>query len=434
MINGTADLQAGSQVTATCAPTTGRSTGRSDAVVTGSVRSFEANVAAFALLLIPLILVLFVGIGIAAIAVALLVAAFGARQVRHAESLISNETGTVLVAGLIGSFVLPILAVLLTITIVGAPFGLGALLIVLPALAFLGWIVAAIWVGDWILGRSGGPRAERPYAAAVVGVIVLALAGIVPFVSAIATLFGFGALLLIAWRILRPPTATVELGRLGPAAAQRELGETRLERRTPSDATLVGAPVASATPVPPGVASRPDPGDRVAAMSGTAGFQDPATTVARPADLLRAFLRSPFQAATWLATIAIVIGLGVTILSVAALSVCFSTGGSLLIWLVGIPIIALGIEVSRLFARVERWRMTLVDPRPLVAHAYQPLNGWPRAPYGAWLRTWAEAQFLDANRWRDVVYVLVLLPLGILEFVVAIGFWLTAFAPARGRR
>ena len=148
-------------------------------------------------------------------------------------------------------------------------------------------------------------------------------------------------------------------------------------------------------------------------MSGTAGQPgDPAATVARPADLLRAFLRSPFQSASWLATIAIVLGLGVTILSVAALSVCFSTGGSLLIWLVGIPIIALGIEVSRLFARVERWRMTLVDPRPLVAHAYQPLNGWPRAPYGAWLRTWAEAQFLDANRWRDVVYVLILLPLG----------------------
>ena len=46
---------------------------------------------------------------------------------------------------------------------------------------------------------------------------MLALAGIVPFVSAIATLFGFGALLLIAWRILRPPTATV--GSAGPAQA-----------------------------------------------------------------------------------------------------------------------------------------------------------------------------------------------------------------------
>ena len=216
VVKGTADLQAGSQVE-DVRTYDGTVTRAADAVVTGSVRSFEANVAAFALLVIPLILVLFVGIGIAAIAAALLVAAFGARQVRHAESLISNETGTVLVAGLIGSFVLPILAFLVTITIVGAPIGLGALLIVLPALAFLGWIVAAIWVGDWILGRSGGPRAERPYAAAVVGVIVLALAGIVPFVSAIATLFGFGALLLIAWRILRPPTPTVTSA--GPAQA-----------------------------------------------------------------------------------------------------------------------------------------------------------------------------------------------------------------------
>jgi hypothetical protein len=216
VVNGTADLQAGSQVN-DVRTYDGTVNQAADAVVTGNVRSFEANVAAFALLLIPLILVLFVGIGIAAIVVALLVAAFGARQVRHAEALISNETGTVLVAGLIGSFVLPILAVLVTITIVGAPIGLGALLIVLPALAFLGWIVAAIWVGDWILGRSGGPRAEKPYAAAVVGVIVLALAGIVPFVSAIATLFGFGALLVIAWRILRPPTATV--GSTGSAQA-----------------------------------------------------------------------------------------------------------------------------------------------------------------------------------------------------------------------
>ena len=163
-------------------------------------------------------------------------------------------------------------------------------------------------------------------------------------------------------------------------------------------------------------------------MSGSAGAPGTAATVARPMDLVRAFLRSPLQAATWWATIAIILGLGVTLLSAAALSVCFSTGGSLLIWLIGIPIIALGLEVSRLVARVERWRMSLVDPRPLVAHPYQPLNGWPRAPYGRWLRTWAEAEFLDGNRWRDVVYVLVLFPLGILEFVVAMAFWLTAFA------
>jgi signal transduction histidine kinase len=152
----------------------------------------------------------------------------------------------------------------------------------------------------------------------------------------------------------------------------------------------------------------------------------PAPGVRRPAELVRAFLRSPIEPASWWATIAIVVGLGVAAVAGALLSFLFSTGGSLLIWLVGIPIIALGLELSRVVARVERWRMTLVDHRPLLPHPYQPLNGWPHAPYAAWVRTWAEAEFLDANRWRDVVYVLVLVPLAILEFTVAIGLWTTA--------
>ena len=79
-------------------------------------------------------------------------------------------------------------------------------------------------------------------------------------------------------------------------------------------------------------------------------------------------------------------GSGVMVLSSAVLSTVFSVGGSLLIWLVGIPIVALGLEVGVRFARLERWRMTLVDPRPLVPHPYRPLNGMPEAPYGPWLR------------------------------------------------
>jgi signal transduction histidine kinase len=161
-------------------------------------------------------------------------------------------------------------------------------------------------------------------------------------------------------------------------------------------------------------------------MSGTADSRTTGAPPMRPADALRTFAMSPFQAPTWSATLAIVIGLGVAALAFVLLAGAFSTGGSLLIWLVGIPIIALGLEISRLFARVERWRMTLVDPRPLAAHPYRPLNGLPRAPYGAWLRAWAEAEFLDANRWRDVVYIIVLLPLAILEFVVSMVLWLAA--------
>ena len=43
--------------------------------------------------------------------------------------------------------------------------------------------------------------------AAVVGLIVLPVISIVPFVGAVASLFGFGAVLLLAWRTFRQPSA-----------------------------------------------------------------------------------------------------------------------------------------------------------------------------------------------------------------------------------
>ncbi len=145
-------------------------------------------------------------------------------------------------------------------------------------------------------------------------------------------------------------------------------------------------------------------------------------------NLVAAFLRSPIDSATWRAVLAILLGFGIAILSIATLSAFFSAGGSLLLWLVGIPIIGLGIELSRVFARVERWRMTLVDRRVLLPHPYRSFNGPPRSPYGPWIRAWAETQFLDPNRWRDVVYILVLFPLAILEFSVSLGLWASAVA------
>jgi hypothetical protein len=213
VIHGTADLQAGI-VTGNVRTIDGSVDKAPGVVVQGSTGAYDASVATFAVLLIPLLILLFIGFGLAGIAAALLVAAFAARQVRQAEGLITHEPGRVLVAGLAGSVLLPILALLVSATVVGAPIGLGALFVVLPALAFLGWIVAAIWLGDWIVVHLRGTyEPSRPYLAAVVGVIVLAFAGIVPFVSAIATLFGFGALLVMGWRILRPPTPGI------PAAA-----------------------------------------------------------------------------------------------------------------------------------------------------------------------------------------------------------------------
>lgn len=172
-------------------------------------------------------------------------------------------------------------------------------------------------------------------------------------------------------------------------------------------------------------------------MSATPLWPDPAgapsaaVTAADPDRLrraIRSFLLSPFDGRTWRAVLAIAIGFGIAVVAFTVLATLFSTGGSLLIWLIGIPIIALGIEAARLTAMVERWRMTLVDGRPLVAHPYKDLGGAPQPPYGAWLRRWADAEFVDGSRWLDVVYVLLLLPLAILEFTLALVLWALAVA------
>ena len=47
---------------------------------------------------------------------------------------------------------------------------------------------------------------ERPYLAAVIGLLILQALSLVPvlgIVSALVSLFGFGAVMLLAWRTLR---------------------------------------------------------------------------------------------------------------------------------------------------------------------------------------------------------------------------------------
>ena len=116
------------------------------------------------------------------------------------------------------------------ITVVGAPLGLGILFGLWPLLAYVGYLVAGIWIGEWLLNRSRAstPR-ERPYLAAVIGLVVLQLVGVVPvlgIVSAIASLFGFGAVLVLGLAAanstlesrIRDTAATGSVCRAGAAA------------------------------------------------------------------------------------------------------------------------------------------------------------------------------------------------------------------------
>jgi hypothetical protein len=195
-----------------------------DAVVAGDVKVLGATVeqaagssvegridngldlAGFALFIGPALFVAYLGFVIAAIAAAVALASVASRQVRAATALISHEPATTFVAGLAGLAALIAAGSLAIVTIVGIPLGLGILIGVLPGLVFVGYLVTGIWVGDTILNQSSTVgTGRRPYLAAVVGMLVLAVVSFIPVVGGLVAFMGFGAVILSLWRTIRGP-------------------------------------------------------------------------------------------------------------------------------------------------------------------------------------------------------------------------------------
>ncbi|HSI98878.1 MAG TPA: hypothetical protein VLA59_00665 [Patescibacteria group bacterium] len=205
VINGSAELAAGTTVRGDV-HRLGSTITRADGVeISGNIRDLSGDVAAFGLFMGAAALVLWLGFGLATLLVGLLVAGLAARQVRSATALISRETGLTILVGLLAIVVPPVAAVLLMVTVIGIPAGIGLLVVLWPAVAFIGYIVAAIWLGEWLLGRRSpeATPAERPYAAATLGLVVGFVIGLVPLVTAILSILGLGAVVLAAWRTLR---------------------------------------------------------------------------------------------------------------------------------------------------------------------------------------------------------------------------------------
>ena len=192
-------------------------------VVTGAVTEITPAIVALGTVLAPVAILFWFGFGLATLAAGLLLAGLAGRQVRQTEQVISREPVPVLLAGIAGLLVVPALAVLLMISVLGAPLGLGILFGAWPLVAYLGYLVAGIWIGDWVLGRMQPGRVrERPFLASVVGLVLLQLVGLIPVVglaSAIASLFGFGGVLLVGWRTLRGPELPKATRMTAPAPA-----------------------------------------------------------------------------------------------------------------------------------------------------------------------------------------------------------------------
>jgi hypothetical protein len=140
--------------------------------------------------------------------VALLFAAVAGRQLATAGGLLSGRPGQSIVAMLFTWIVLPIVAILILFTLIGIPVGLAILVVLLPALFFLGYIVTATRVGAKITAGFGRPiDGHHPYLAALLGVLLFQLVGLIPFIGGaiviISALYGSGGLVYLAWRAFR---------------------------------------------------------------------------------------------------------------------------------------------------------------------------------------------------------------------------------------
>jgi len=133
----------------------------------------------------------------------------------------------------------------------------------------------------------------------------------------------------------------------------------------------------------------------------------------------RAFIVSPIHPVTWYANGAIVLGPVVAVLAFAILASLASVGFTLLFVGVGVLILGLTIEGARLVARLERRRAFAGEPVRPIPHAYRPVAG-------AGITGAFRGEFADENRWRDVVYLAVNLPLAIIEAAVVGSFWVLA--------
>jgi signal transduction histidine kinase len=125
-------------------------------------------------------------------------------------------------------------------------------------------------------------------------------------------------------------------------------------------------------------------------------------------------------------TVYLVTGLPMGILTFTLAVTGWSTGLGLLITLLGFPVLLVTALALRGLSHVERARAGLVVDEPLVARYEEPA----KPGLGGRIRT----VFHDAQNWRDLGWAVLLLPVGIAGFTVAVTSIATVlgliFAPA----
>src|SRR6478752_767297 len=129
------------------------------------------------------------------------------------------------------------------------------------------------------------------------------------------------------------------------------------------------------------------------------------------------FLKPLIQRRTYLETLDLLLDLVVGTFWFTVFTTLIATGASLLITLVGLPILTATFYLARAAARGERARVRGF----LETDIERPTYKQPRSN-GLWHRL--IAPFADRTTWKEVLYVWLVQPtLGLVNFVVAVTAW-----------
>ena len=134
--------------------------------------------------------------------------------------------------------------------------------------------------------------------------------------------------------------------------------------------------------------------------------------------VVRRLIATACSTAPWRATGFMLLSFIFGVTYVAALVTALAVGVVTLIIWVGIPILVMTLVAARAAANFERWRLR----RLLGTDIPSPYHVPPEGGMAQRLRT----QVSDPASWRDVVYLLLMFPVGVAELaVVVVGFSLT---------
>jgi hypothetical protein len=199
VVNGRLELQPGARIDRDVMLYRSTMIRASDAVIGGAVHEQTAfSIGAGAIWLI------WVSFTVVVVLAGLAFAALAPTSLAESARELADHSGRTAVIALVVAAAVPTLATLSFATVIGIPLGLVLLFVVIPALTFLGYLVAGATVGSLVTSRRlSPPRRSDRYVSVVIGLVVLQCATALPIVGGliglVASLFGVGALGSRSW-------------------------------------------------------------------------------------------------------------------------------------------------------------------------------------------------------------------------------------------